>query len=423
MLFAAWAVAAIVLVVALVPVHYHEIGILAGGADLWVYRDGGWRALHGMPIYGVPVVLGLLYTYTPFSTLVFVPLQAIPGGVVTELWMGVNVLVLVACIALAWRLAGYRLSPRLLAVSFAMGLGCTFLEPVRTTLFYGQINLWLMLAVLWDVSRGRNSRLAGIGIGLAAAVKLTPLYFVAYYLVLRRWRAAAVATGTFAATIALAWAVLPGESHRYWTRTFFDSNRIADDEHPSNQSLRGMIAHLTGGPGPIWVWLLGSAVVVAGSMALVFALERRGERLLGVTLAGLTAAVVSPFSWSHHWVWLVPLTVVLVERALVRGRWWWGVLGVFAVAGAWPFHWGDGPIVVGLFLYPPSWPTAWLHVNVYLWLYIAVVAAVAGRLVRERRRARVASATAVPSDARQPVAESRDPEPRSDPAPEPEPAP
>ncbi|WP_156112223.1 glycosyltransferase 87 family protein, partial [Prescottella defluvii] len=79
---------------------------------------------------------------------------------------------------------------RVVVVSVLLAVACTFLEPVRTTLFYGQINLVLMALVLWDVSRADGSRIKGVGVGIAAGIKLTPAYFVLYYLVLRKWRAA-----------------------------------------------------------------------------------------------------------------------------------------------------------------------------------------------------------------------------------------
>ncbi len=102
--------------------------------------------------------------------------------------------------------------------------------------------------MLWDASRGDASRLKGIGVGVAAGIKLTPAYFVLYYLVLRKWRAAVVAVGTGAATVAVSWLILPDDSLQYWTETFFESTRIAEDSHPSNQSIRGVIAHLGGDP-------------------------------------------------------------------------------------------------------------------------------------------------------------------------------
>ncbi len=267
-----------------------DIGLFAGGADLHVYRDGGWRVQHDLPLYGGPVVLGLLYTYTPFSALAFVPLERIPGAYVDNLWMALNLFVLAACIVLCCRILGYRITPYLLLVTALATLTCTFLEPVRTTLFYGQINLVLMLLVLWDFSRPNSSRLRGVGTGISAGIKLTPAYFVLVFLALRQWRTAAVAISAFLATVGVAWAVIPGDSRQYWTGTFFDSTRIADNRHPSNQSLRGTLARLTDGQAPLWVWFVLAATVTVVSILVSVRLYERGEHLLAVALSGVTMA-------------------------------------------------------------------------------------------------------------------------------------
>ncbi|WP_433607149.1 glycosyltransferase 87 family protein [Prescottella agglutinans] len=369
-----WALTSAILVLTTVRPWMPEIGLFAGGADLDVYRDGARHVMEDLPLYTQPVIHGLLYTYTPFSTLVFVPFGLLPPGYDKYIWMAVNLALLVGIVALCWRMLGYRITPRLVGISTLLAVVCTFLEPVRTTLFYGQINLVLMALVLWDVSRDERSRIRGIGVGIAAGIKLTPAYFVLYYLVLRQWRAAAVAIGTIVATIGVSWLVLPDDSRQYWTDTFFESTRIAEDQHPSNQSIRGVVAHLTGQATPVAVWLVLAALVVAVSMWIVVRLHRAGEGLLAITVAGLSAAAVSPFSWSHHWVWFVPLLVYIVHRALTNHWWWLAAAVIYLGAGAWPYRWDERVVVVGLFLFPPQWSVADILMNIYLLLYAVVLA-------------------------------------------------
>lgn len=372
-ILALWAVASVVLLFTTVRPWMPKIGLLAGGADLDVYRDGARHVMEDLPLYTEPVIHGLLYTYTPFSTLMFLPFGLLPGGYDKYLWMAANVALLIAIVALCWRMLGYRITPYVVSASALLAASCTFLEPVRTTLFYGQINLVLLALILWDASRGERSRLKGVGVGIAAGIKLTPAYFVLYYLVLRQWRAAAVAVGSIVATIGVSWLVLPNDSRQYWTETFFESTRIAEDTHPSNQSIRGAIAHLTGKPAPVALWLILVICAVAVSMWIVVRLHRRGETLLAVTVAGLSAAAVSPFSWSHHWVWFVPLLVYVVHRTLTDRRWWIAAVVVYAAAGAWPYQWEADNVVVGLFLFPPWWTLADVLMNVYLLVYLAVL--------------------------------------------------
>ncbi|MFE3055107.1 glycosyltransferase 87 family protein [Nocardia sp. NPDC059239] len=367
------AVLSLVLIFTTADPWLDQVGFLAGGFDVHVYRDGAWKIYHGHPLYTETTHRGLSYTYTPFSTLMFLPILMVPWGYVTNSWLALNICVLYGCVLLCWRVLGHRLTWRLAGISALLAATAMFLEPVRTTLYYGQINLVLMALILWDFSRPEGSRLRGVGTGLAAGIKLVPLYFVAQFLVLRQWRAAVVAATTFVMTILVAGAVLPSDSKQYWTRTFFQSDRIAPDTQPANQSLRGVIAHLSGHQVPQWLWLLIAVPVAVGGLLLAAALYSRGERLLTVTTAGLTSCAVSPFSWNHHWVWFLPLFVYLINRATSEPRWWSAAGFLYLTTGAWAYHWTDRWVVVGWFLFPPSWPISQILLNCYVIVYVVIL--------------------------------------------------
>ncbi|MGW5319401.1 glycosyltransferase 87 family protein [Nocardia thailandica] len=380
------AVTAVTLLFVTVDPWLNTVGILVGGLDAHIYRDGAFRLLHDQSLYDEPTFLGLLYTYTPFSAVAFLPTQLIPWRLLTPVWMGLNVAALFGVVLLSWRLLGYRLSASVVGSAALLTLSCAFLEPVRTTLYFGQINIMLMLLVLWDFSRAERSRLRGIGVGIAAGIKLVPLYFVLEYAALRQWRAMATAAGTFVLTVVGTALILPADSRRYWTSIFFQSGRIAPDEHPSNQSLRGTIAHLAGGPAPMWLWVLVAGLVLAAGLWLSVALYRRGEKLLAIVLAGLTACAISPFSWGHHWVWFIPLLVYLVHRAQ-RSAWWWAAAaGLYLAIAAWPYQYTPTWISVGTFLLPPYWPGAQLLMNAYILTYLVVLAALGALVWRGRPR-------------------------------------
>ncbi|MFJ1459121.1 glycosyltransferase 87 family protein [Nocardia sp. N2S4-5] len=390
------AVLAVVLVFTMVDPWLDRAGILDGGLDAHIYRDGAWRILHGHPLYTESTFFGLLYTYTPFSTLAFIPIALFPWGWVTNTWMGINLAVLFACIVLSWRMLGYRFDRRLAAISALLALTLVFIEPVRTTLYYGQINLMLMALVLWDFSRGDRSRLRGIGVGVAAGIKLVPLYFVVQFVAMRQWRSALTAAGTFLGTIVLSGLVLPGDSRQYWTSTFFQSNRIGEDAHPANQSIRGAIAHLLGTHwAPMWLWILVAGGVALLSLAVTAALHRHGERLLAVTVAGMTACAISPFAWGHHWVWFVPLLVYLAHRAQTRPVWWIAAVALVLSIGAWTYQWSPTWVSVGIFLLPPWWTIAPVLMNAYVLIYAVVLAGSGVLLWRLRREKRSAAAASV----------------------------
>lgn len=398
---ALWAAASAVLALTTVPATAPRAGLFAGGEDLWVYREAARNVTAHLDLYILPVLGEHFYTYTPFSAIAFLPIGLLPGGLDKHLWLGMNVVVLVAVVVLCWRLLGYRITGAVVGVSALLAIGFVFVEPVRTTLFYGQINLLLLLLVLCDNACRPRAPLRGLGAGLAAGIKLMPAYFVVYYLTIRQWRAAIVAVGAFAATIGVGWLVLPRDSREYWGGMFLNTSRVAEDQlHPSNQSLRGALGRLLSGhptsvveplagkPAPVWLWLPVTGVVLAVSMWLAVRLYRIGERLLSVSVTGLTATVVSPFSWTHHWVWVLPVMVYVVHRATASGWWWPAAAALFAILGAWPYRFpADELPRTGLYMFPDKWVPWECLANLYLLLYAAIM--IGAAMIAYRRPARV----------------------------------
>lgn len=376
---AVWAVACAALTLTVVPGWKPEIGFFRSSSDFFVYRDAAEHILAGRPLYGTKLFEDHWYTYTPFSAVLFLPLAALPVLVDEHVWMALNVAALVAVVVRCWSMLGYRVTRPLVGVSALIAVACIFLEPVRTTIYFGQVNVFLMLLILWDFSRARSPA-QGIGVGVAAGVKLTPGLFVVFYLALRRWRAAAVATATIAGTVAVAWLALPRDSWEYWTKEFYDSSRVEDElDHPANQTVRGAIARMSSADAHTWIWLPVSTVVAVLALWIAVRLYHRGEVLLAVTVVGMTAAAVAPFAWSHHWVWFVPIVVYLVHLVITgRREWAFGIAALFALAGSWAYHYaGERDPRIGLYLFPPRWIAEHVLVNLYLLLYAGILIALA----------------------------------------------
>lgn len=126
-------------------------------------------------------------------------------------------------------------------------------------------------------------------------------------------------------------------------------------------------------------------------------LHRTGETLLSITVAGLTSSVVSPFSWSHHWVWFVPLFVYLAHRALKNSWWWLAIVALFVAAGSWSYRWPDIRVVVGLYLFRPAWAPWDVLVNLYLVAYVAILGGAAAIAFRRSPATSKTSPSSVPS--------------------------
>jgi alpha-1,2-mannosyltransferase len=293
-----------------------------GFIDLAIYRDGGRAVLHGQQLYALRFPGALAFTYPPFAALLFTGLTAPTMAAARALATAGNLLLLPTMLAFALRLApvsswlGRRDAVRVALLSSAAAI---WLEPVWSALRYGQLDLLLGALVLYDLSRPDASRLKGGAIGVAMALKLTPVIFALYLLASRRVRAAAVAVSVFCGTAALGYAALPGDSGEYWGGAFIDPARVGRMENAANQSLRGALARILHSTAVQLPWLCLAAAVGCAGMAMAIAAARRGDEARGFALCAVTGLLVSPVSWSHHWTLAVPALLLLAVCSAARG--------------------------------------------------------------------------------------------------------
>lgn len=337
------AVLALVIHDRLVPFGIRFFGLTENGYDLDTYRAAVRGLWEGKRLYEAPALNQAWFVYPPFATLILAPLGWASFEVAKWVLLALS---LCALALIAWRilrLAGIRGDGRLLIVSVALAVMVIDVEPVQATLWWGQINVLLMAAVLLDLLGPAQSRWRGIGLGLAAGIKLTPLIFLPYLLLTRQWRASAIATGTFAATVALTWPLLPRDSGWFWSH-LGDTGHISRIDHLANQSINGFLArYFFPLPRPEWLWIVLSLLALAAGLAVAGWAHRRGERTLAVVLVGLTGCTVSPFSWAAHWVWFAPAIIWMVAKACTAQRPWsrgWAYRagGLFALVFMWTLH-------------------------------------------------------------------------------------
>jgi alpha-1,2-mannosyltransferase len=370
--------------------------------DLMVYRDGSPSLLRGT-LYDWHLTeysqqFALPFTYPPFAAVVFIPLSWLPWVVVRWLWQIVSVACLWWLIRLSLRLIAKDRAGEvtedvwrrraMLATSLAL-----WIEPVRTTLNYGQVNLLLAAIVLAGVVSTRPV-LSGLSVGVTAGIKLTPALSGIYFLATKRWAAAIWSAVAFAVTVGIAYLVSPTQSTLYWFHLLGQTGRIGPVGSAINQSLRAALSRTFGydvGSGPIW--LAGAAVAV---VLLFFALRasvRAGDVLAGVVSVQFFTLLVSPISWSHHWVWMVPAVLWLVYGRAAGGR----LVTVTAVA--WLVAVGSFVISFLLVLQSSIWVISrpW-YASLLGWVYPAcgllTLVAIGVALRRQKPPAAVVPATA-----------------------------
>ncbi|MDU0478080.1 glycosyltransferase 87 family protein [Staphylococcus chromogenes] len=279
--------------------------------DVQVYGGAGQRILHGDSIYAGPVFTTegpLEFTYPPFAAIVFAPLGWIPSSlwplctVVSTAGIGTAIVVW-WCKNLhrpqwtGWVLAGFFLS-----------------QPIISTLGFGQINVVLAGMAVADIAATQARRnFRGTLVGIAAAIKLTPAFFAVWFVVRKDWVGLRnLVLGAGGATLLTA-CVLPADSAAYFLDKLHDTNRVGNTAFAHNAALKGVLARLH---APEFLWIILAALV----LALVVLVARRVNTPLGTgallssSVVAFGALLLSPISWTHHWVWLPLAGVVALTR-------------------------------------------------------------------------------------------------------------
>jgi len=279
--------------------------------DLRVYRDGANALLSGSDLY-VARTSGhgqLVFTYPPFAAAVFAFLAVVSWPVAAAAMLLLSGLSYFAFTgALAQQLRWSR------RASLAAALIGLLAEPVLRTVQQGQINLVLAALVVLDAFI-LPARLRGVLTGLVAGVKLIPAVFVLYYVARRDWPAAARATVTGAATIAIMWMIAPTSSQHYWTVLLLDPTRSGGGGYPDNQSLAGVAARILHNDQPS---ILITLPLQVAALLLAYLVARRlvarHQEVGALTAVAVGGLLASPVSWSHHWIWAIPMVIVLIDQ-------------------------------------------------------------------------------------------------------------
>ncbi|MGL5858986.1 MAG: glycosyltransferase 87 family protein [Angustibacter sp.] len=314
--------------------------------DVEVYREAARSILWGRPIYEhltEPPQL-LPFTYPPFAALLALPLALLPFGAVGWLWTAAQVGATYATVLIAFRPMLARAGRHRWVVGAVLAAPMLWLLPVSDGIRFGQVNAFLVLACLADVAVRRPPWVRGTLIGLATAIKLTPGVFWVHLAITRQWRTLrTVVLAAAAATIGAA-LVLPEASLAFWGGALNDPNRLGPNQGTSNQSIRGVLLRIgPDGAAGTALWLALAAVIAAVGFGIARRAHRAGDPVAQVAAVGLTALLVSPVSWIHHFAWVIVVVAAVMgnggsRRRLVLGlavyawfvgRWpWWGVIWV-----------------------------------------------------------------------------------------------
>ncbi|MBF6456293.1 DUF2029 domain-containing protein [Nocardia cyriacigeorgica] len=295
-----------------------------GYIDLQVYRNGARVWLDGGELYGpMPEVfgIGLPFTYPPLAALLFAPLALMPLGLAEIVVLATSVLSL----GITLWLVLSRIRPELdrmtvLAAVISAVAVAGFFEPVRQTYSFGQINLVLMAAVALDCLVRKPFWPRGMLIGIAVSVKLIPAGYLLYFLLRKDWKAAGTLIASAVGAVGLGFLIFPSDSVEYWFHTLADTGRIGPPYYAGNQSLKGLAFRLGVSDSlATLIWISLSLIAIGLAALWMRRLIEAGASVAALMVNAAAILLVSPVSWSHHWVWVAPALLVTAD-AIARGR-------------------------------------------------------------------------------------------------------
>jgi alpha-1,2-mannosyltransferase len=326
----------------------HPIKLTLGWFDLNIYNHAGLIVRHAPDtLYTWHFLPGVQYLYTPFAALGFAAGSLLPWAVLTWLMTVASLAAMVFTVWVTFGELGWRGRDRAAAVLGVSALAL-WTEPVLRSVQVGQIELLLMALIAWDLCQSDDRKWKGVGVGLAAGIKLVPLIFIPYLLLAGKRRQAAVASAVFAGTVVVGFAALPHDSVKWWlTGYFLHAGDFSNTTQGSflNQSLLALITRTPAGAGSVTaLWLLLAVVVGCLGLAAAALFARVGRPTAGWVTCAVTGVLISPISWDNHWVWIVPVFVLLADAGFrARGASRWG-------------YWGFGAALAGIFV---DWPSHW----------------------------------------------------------------
>lgn len=318
--------------------------------DVYVY----WYALNNWfsgnslyDWYALPDYKMYPFTYPPFGAWALSPLTWFDYETAARLMIMAIALQTAVIVALVGRSLGWSWGSAFAIAPWAAILVQQCLEPFTQSVGFAQVNTAMMALVMIDVAAPDSWKGRGVASGLAAAIKLTPAIAVLIFLLRRQWRSAITMVATSLAVTLLSWVISPGESARFFFDAMWDPQRAGDAYYTSNQNLKGFVARAL--PENTWsiAWAITVALALVAAVWLCLRIQAAATSVVtphviyddaapdavATTPAApvlpenlatlLTAAVimslgllVSPITWSHHWVWGLASVVALIAVAL-----------------------------------------------------------------------------------------------------------
>jgi hypothetical protein len=226
-------------------------------------------------------------------------------------------------------LTGLALPKALRFRTWLIGMLCLLLwNAFSFSLQLGQVDAWVMLSfavAIFAVSRS-SWKWAGVAIGLAVLLKISPGWLLLYCLLKRQWSILFAACTAVAAGLLLS--SIPQQGSDIWQFFTVILPSLGDSPlHVQNQSLGAFLARLTTPDPQLLSFAAGVGawkIVGAGSALVLLLLLYQATRYAvleatDLSVVILLALLAGPLTWDHYLSWAVIPVMLLSARLPVGG--------------------------------------------------------------------------------------------------------
>jgi len=330
-----------------------------------VYVDAAGKLIGGGDIYA----RGSGFLYPPFPAVLAIPFTFLGVPAQRGVWFVVNVVCLVLAFRWSWIVGGGRTAPvnagGFVAALFATIIGGTYALNAMAHQQTDVVIAFLMAGAALALSLRRDA-LSGVLLGLAAAFKATPLVWLGYLVLRRRFLAAALLALVFIGLCLLPDVFWPSPDGRLWVLRWLQQYVLPSQELSTpvgkwgsaiifNQSLGGLLQRLINLPmpppgtyDPVDAVVIPSAILRPITLLLLAAIAaisvlaaRRGSaaapplpEAAGLEFGFVVALMLlaSPMSSPAHFVaLLIPAFALACHAARTGSRASWALLGFAAL--------------------------------------------------------------------------------------------
>jgi alpha-1,2-mannosyltransferase len=294
---------------------------------------------------------GVLYSYYSHHQYFTYPTAALflfwPLSWVSHFWAvtGWNFLTLVSyagLVMLGWRQVRGALTWRSAGVAlWATALGVTIFPTMAICLSQGQTASILAVVVALDYLAIRG-RAQGVLTGIAAAIKIYPIFFIGVWIARRQWHQAITALASGAITTALAWVLWPKHSTTFFFHRLTSGREIShfhgNIHWRSSSSSPYSFFYRPPFDGGSWessAGLLACLVVAIFGIWVGVRLWNRGYHLTSFVAVLIGSTLSAPVVWDHYFAWVLLLPLVAYEVGWRRPTAWMALIALAALMVPW----------------------------------------------------------------------------------------